>query len=196
MRSQISLTPIHKVSPLIYSLNVYYTPTRWPYALLYTYLLSWANADPSLLSWRFSAVERELGKQSHLCTNKNNWRKGLGMHTIVQLFSLWIVQNVSDAYQQVCLACRSLPWFIMAPGKMEAVWFFPALAERFWRQIGTSTPLNFIPGCSPTLDEKSQGFVDSPAFLISFSVSGEKWHLTLFRIFCFFPWFLLFVLMP
>lgn len=31
----------------------------------------------------------------------------------------------------------------MAPGKMEAVWFFPALAERFWRQIGTSTPRNF-----------------------------------------------------
>ena len=39
-------------------------------------------------------------------------------------------------------------------------------------------PLYFIPGCSPTLGEESQGFVDSPAFLISFSVSGEKRHLT------------------
>lgn len=97
---------------------------------------------PAVLEIQCSG-ERELGKQSHLCTNKNNWRKGLGMHTIVQLFSLWIVQNVSDAYQQVCLACRYFPWFIMAPGKMEAVWFFPALAERFWRQIGTSTPRNF-----------------------------------------------------
>lgn len=75
---------------------------------------------------------------------------------------------------------------------------FPTFAESSWSQIGAYTPrvlfcfvfLYFSPGRSLTVGEKSQDFVDLPAFLVSFS--GHVTHLTQFRIFCFFPRLLLF----